>query len=83
MATRPSLRQRLGYFFDTTISKSPLMLLVWLGAVCMIIVLVVSLVVWALSSGLAGDVNLFAMLWEIFFQVITPNPVEPGAGPWA
>ena len=82
MLSKPTLSQRLGYLFDNTISKSPMMLLVWLGAACMIIALIVSFVMWVLSRGFFGGMNLSVIVWNVLFQVMTPNPVEPSAGPW-
>jgi len=45
--TQPSLRARLSYAFDNSLSRGPVALIGWLGLASVAVVVGVSLLVWA------------------------------------
>ncbi len=73
-----TLVARLRYAFDNTMSRGAVGLILWLAALSAALVIGVSLVI----SFLDDDPNrdLPAILWDIFYQTFTPNPVDPKAG---
>ena len=75
--TKPGFKERLRYAFDNSISRSPLQLLIWLAAAATLIVLIVSFVLYFIHVGPADEPGLFNVFWNILFQALTPNPVDP------
>lgn len=69
---------RLRYTFDNTMSRGPAGLVIWLALVSVILILTVTLIV--AVSGADPDKGFFEILWNIMYQTLTPNPVDPKAG---
>ncbi len=77
----PSLTERLRYFFDNTMARGPLALIGWLALAAAVLVLAATLIVLALS-GVPKDMSGLDVFWNILFQALTPNPVDPSSGAW-
>ncbi len=75
---KTTLRERLRYRFDNTMSRGPAGLIVWLAAISGVLVVSVSLAV--RFAGADADMGYPKILWNILFQTLTPNPVDTGAG---
>lgn len=68
-----SLRARLGYQFDTRLSRGPAVVISWLGIVTVMIVLIAALVLTAFRvAGVAGHSNLDLpqAFWESMIRVL-------------
>ena len=70
--------KRLRYTFDNTMSRGPAGLILWLALISVILVVGVSLIVFLGRSD--PDKDLADILWDILYQTLTPNPVDPKAG---
>ncbi len=70
---------RVRYAFDNTVSRGPIGLVAWLALITAVLVLGTSIFVTLVGPD-ATDKNLPAILWDIFYQTLTPNPVDPQAG---
>ncbi len=75
---RATLRERLRYRFDNTMSRGLGGLIAWLLLISVVLVTAVSLVV--KFAGADGDKGLPEIVWNILFQTMTPNPVDTKAG---
>lgn len=75
---RASLSKRIRYAFDNTISRGPAGLILWLAVVSAI--LVVGTALFVSIVGDTPDTDFPSILWDLFFQTLTPNPVDPKAG---
>src|SRR5438093_581041 len=73
-----TLLDRLRYRFDNTMSRGPASLIIWLALITLVLVLGTSLFV--LLMGSDPDKDLPEILWDLLYQSLTPNPVEPKAG---
>jgi ion channel POLLUX/CASTOR len=73
-----SLRDRLRYRFDNTMSRGPAGLIGWLALISLVLVVGVSLVV--KYAGADSDKGMPEIVWNILFQTMTPNPVDTKAG---
>ena len=73
--------ERLRYFFDNTMARGPLALIGWLALAAAILVLAATLIVLGLN-GVPKDMSPLDVLWNILFQALTPNPVDPSSGAW-
>jgi ion channel POLLUX/CASTOR len=80
---RISLSDRIRYAFDNTISRGTGALVAWLGLIAALLVIVTTLVVLQFLPTGADQMTPPALLWNILFQALTPNPVDPSAGPLA
>lgn len=69
---------RLRYLFDNTMSRGPAGLILWLGLVTVVLVVTATVVVLLLGND--PDKDFFSLLWDVVFQTLTPNPVDPKAG---
>ncbi len=76
---RASLMDRVRYAFDNTISRGPAGLILWLAIVSILLILSASLFVFLMGGDSAMGFPL--ILWNLLFQTLTPNPVDPQAGP--
>ena len=56
-----SLVERIRYFFDSTLAKGPMGLLIWLGLFISIIIIVISIFVWA--TGITAQDSLIEQAW--------------------
>ena len=70
---------RIRYAFDNTVSRGPIGLVAWLALITAVLVLGTSIFVTLVGPD-AADKNLPAILWDILYQTLTPNPVDPLAG---
>ncbi len=75
---KPSMRERLRYAFDNTMSRGPSGLIVWLGLISLVLVMSVTFAV--KLAGADSDKSFIEILWNILFQTMTPNPVDTKAG---
>ena len=78
MNSKPSLREKFGYWFDNALARGPIVLIGWLGlgtAVLVIIMTAVSFLPGVRPEG-AGLKEVF---WNILFQALTPNPFDVGS----
>lgn len=75
---KATLRERLRYRFDNTMSRGLGGLIGWLGLISLTLVTIVSLVV--KFAGADSDKGLPEIVWNIMFQTMTPNPVDTKAG---
>ena len=71
---------RLRYWFDNFMSKGTIALVGGLALATLVLVVGISLVVWALK--LAPDMNLPTLLWTNMLQALAPNPVDASMGSW-
>ena len=78
---QPSFVDRLRYAFDNTMSRGPLALIGWLAAATAVLIAVATLIVVGLH-GFPNDWTPLDVFWNILFQAITPNPVDPSSGAW-
>jgi ion channel POLLUX/CASTOR len=69
---------RIRYRFDNTMSRGPAGLIVWLALISALVVASVTLLVLLAQSD--ADKAWTEILWDVLFQTITPNPVDPKAG---
>ncbi|MCL4507579.1 MAG: potassium transporter TrkA [Chloroflexi bacterium] len=69
---------RLRYDIDNTLSRGPAGLIVWLAAISCLLVLGATLFV--VAAGRDPDKSLGVILWDILYQTLTPNPVDPTSG---
>jgi voltage-gated potassium channel Kch len=70
--------KRLRYTFDNTMSRGPAGLIIWLAIITVLLIAGVSLVV--VLGGADPDKSVLDILWDIMYQTLTPNPVDPKAG---
>ena len=73
-----TLLDRLRYRFDNSMSRGPASLIIWLALITLVLVLGTSLFV--LLMGSDPDKDLPEILWDLLYQSLTPNPVDPKAG---
>jgi voltage-gated potassium channel Kch len=72
---RPTLRERLQYAFDKTLSRGPGALIGWLALATFVLIALGTLMVLVLH-GIPQGSNLFDVFWNILSQALTPNPVD-------
>lgn len=75
--TKPSLRERIQYAFDKTLSRGPSALIGWLAIATFLLIAVATVAV-LLFHGIPQGSNLFDVFWNILSQALTPNPVDAG-----
>ncbi|MCP4538113.1 MAG: potassium transporter TrkA [Chloroflexi bacterium] len=76
---QPSIKDRLRYAFDNTMSKGPIALIGWLGLVAIIVILVVSLLVW--SMGIASEASLTEQIWAYLMDTLETDAMTDA--PWS
>ena len=72
---RPTLRERLQYAFDKTLSRGPGALIGWLALATLALIALGTLAV-LIFHGIPQGSNLFDVFWNILSQALTPNPVD-------
>ncbi len=72
---KPTLRERLQYAFDKTLSRGPGALIGWL-ALATVLLIALGTVAVLLFHGIPQGSNLFDVFWNILSQALTPNPVD-------
>lgn len=75
---RAKFWDRLRYHFDNTMSRGPAGLVLWLALFSVLLVIGVTALVAILGAD--GDKDFLELLWDIGYQTLTPNPVDPKAG---
>jgi voltage-gated potassium channel Kch len=70
--------KRLRYAFDNAMSRGPAGLIIWLGIASAILVVGLSLLIFLGHTD--PQMSLADILWDILYQTLTPNPVDPKAG---
>ncbi len=76
-SSKPSLRERLRYAFDNTLSRGAGALIGWLALATVLLIVVGTFAV-LLFHGIPQGSNLFDVFWNILSQALTPNPVDAG-----
>src|SRR5512135_1224051 len=76
-SSKPSLRERLQYAFDKTLSRGPGALIGWLALATVLLIALGTLAV-LLFHGIPEGSSLFDVFWNIMSQALTPNPVDAG-----
>ena len=71
-----TLRDRLRYEFDNTMSRGPIMLIGWLALATVLLIAVATVVALALHVT-TDQMGPTAVFWNVLFQTLTPNPVDP------
>lgn len=71
-----TLFDRLRYEFDNTMSRGPIMLMGWLALGTVLLVAVATVVALALHAT-SDQMGPTAVFWNVLFQTLTPNPVDP------
>ncbi len=77
-----SLRARLRYKFDNTMSRGTPAMIAWLGVVSVIMILFVAVVVWALGFAPDGP-SFFELSWMSLMRTLDPGTMGGDEGPWA
>ncbi len=80
MPARPTIRERFNYAFDKTLSRGPGALIGWLGVATLVLIVVAIAVILA-GRGAPQGSSFVDVLWEVVYQALTPNPVDPTAFP--
>lgn len=75
---RITLITRLRYALDNTLSRGPAGLIVWLGFITLALVLGATAFIAAAQND--PDKDFVYILWNVLYQTITPNPVDPKTG---
>lgn len=78
--TKPTLRARLSYAFDNSLSRGPIALIGWLGLASAAVIAGVSLVVWV--TGMAPEYGLGELLWMSLMRTLDPGTMGGDAGTW-
>ena len=81
LAETPTLREKLRYGFDATMSRGPAALVGWLALITLIVVLVVSLVL-RLTGTNSGHSSLFGQLLGSTEHAIDSGTVAGDSGSW-
>ncbi len=74
-SSKPSLRERVQYAFDKTLSRGPSALIGWLALATLLLIALGTAAV-LLFHGIPEGSNLFDVFWNILSQALTPNPVD-------
>ncbi len=78
MASKPTRREKLQYWFDNLFSRGPLIVIAWLALATGLLVAVMTAV--SVIPGIQPDgLDFKQLFWTIFYQSLTPNPYDPSA----
>ena len=66
---RSSLGERIRYFFDNTLSKGPMGLLIWLGLFLSIVIIIISILVWV--TGIAPKETYPTLMEQTWVYLMT------------
>ncbi len=78
--SKPTFRERLNYAFDKTLSRGPGALIGWLGLATLALVAIAIFIIMAGKGAPSGD-TFIDVFWNVVYQALTPNPVDPTAFP--
>ncbi len=73
---KPSLKDRIQYWFDTTISRGPAALIAWLALVSIILILLASFIVWVI--GVDAEKKLTEQIWAFLMLTLEPDAITFG-----
>ena len=78
-----SLSERIRYFFDNTLAKGPIGLLIWLGLFISILIIFISILVWAtgINEGTAAEDSLIEQTWVYLMTTFAVIDADIG-GNW-
>ena len=80
-----TLRQRLRYWFDNTMSKGTIALVGWLAVASGVVVLVGGGLVWGFDSNPGGDApkrGLIGSIWQSMMHALDPGALGGDTGHW-
>jgi voltage-gated potassium channel Kch len=77
---KPTFKQKVQYYFDNTLSRGAGALIRWLALATLIFVLIAIAVI-ILGKGIPRDATSVDVFWDVLYQALTPNPVDPTAFP--
>jgi hypothetical protein len=84
---KPSIRERLSYAFDSSLSRGPAMLIVWLGVVSLLMIVVLSAIVWL--AGLvpvdegAKPASYLDVAWMSLMRTLDAGTMGGDEGSWS
>jgi len=79
-SSNPTFRQRISYAFDKTLSRGPSALIVWLGlATALLVTIAVAIIM--IGPAVPQGATFIEVFWDVLYQALTPNPVDPTAFP--
>ena len=82
--TSASLRERLHYAFDSSISRGPMALIAWLAVVSGLLVAAISFLVWLLALAPAGDAGarpgFLEIAWASLMRTLDAGTMGGDAG---
>lgn len=84
---KPSLRERLSYAFDSSLSRGPAMLIVWLGVVSVVMIVVLSGIVWLagwvpVDPG-ASPASFLDVAWMSLMRTLDAGTMGGDQGSWS
>ncbi len=79
-SSKPTFRERLSYSFDKTLSRGPSALISWLGLATLALVAIAIFIIVA-GKGVPQGATFIEVFWDVLYQALTPNPVDPTAFP--
>lgn len=84
---KPTLRERLSYAFDSSLSRGPAMLIVWLGVVSVLMILVLSALVWLLrlvpAENGAPPASFLDIAWMSLMRTLDAGTMGGDTGSWS
>ncbi len=84
--TSASLRERLHYAFDRSISRGPMALIAWLAVVSGLLVAAISFLVWLLALAPAGEAGarpgFLEIAWASLMRTLDPGTMGADRGSW-
>lgn len=80
-SSKYTMRERLSYAFDNTLSRGPGALIGWLALATFLLIAAGTGAV-LLFHGIPQGSNMFDVFWNILSQALTPNPVD-AANPYS
>ena len=80
----PSLRDRLLYAFDNSLSKGAVGLIGWLGAFSLMLICGISILVWifAVAPAELKNQGFFEILWKSLMNTLDPGTMGDDPKPW-
>jgi voltage-gated potassium channel Kch len=80
---RITLRDRIRYWFDNTMARGPITLIVWLFAISLALILIVSLLVWVTGvAPIEGWQGLPSIFFRSLLRTLDPGTMGSDTGSW-
>jgi len=76
-----SFADRFRYAFDNIMSKGPIALIGWLGILSVILIVVISLIVWA--TNIAPELSFPQLMWMSLMRTLDAGTMGGDTGTWA